>query len=329
MEPLIPLRKAVTKLPGAAKLPSSLDLESEITRLKKERNAVFLAHYYQDSEIQDLADVIGDSLQLAQAAQKTKADVILFAGVHFMAETAKILNPSRTVLVPDLSASCSLADGCPPEKLAAWQAKYPGYVTVSYINCSAAIKAMSDCIVTSSNAEKIIRSYPDDQPILFAPDQHLGRWLIKKTGRTNMICYPGSCMVHEIFSEREIVRLKHENPGAEVLAHPECEERVLAHADFIGSTSALIKRAVETSATQLIIATEPGVIHEMRKRAPGKEFIPAPAEGGCACNECPHMRKNTLEKVYLALRDLTPELILPESVRLQALKPMEKMLSLS
>ena len=327
MEPLIPLRKDVAPPRAAAQLPS--DLEGAVTRLKTERNAVFLAHYYQDSDIQDLADFVGDSLQLAQAAQKTQASVILFAGVHFMAETAKILNPSRTVVVPDLSASCSLADGCPPEKLAAWQAKYPGYVTVSYINCSAAIKAMSDCIVTSSNAEKIIRSYPADQGILFAPDQHLGRWLIKRTGRTNMVCYPGSCMVHEIFSEREIVRLKHDHPGAEVLAHPECEERVLAHADFVGSTSALIKRAIETAATTLIIATEPGVIHEMRKRAPGKEFIPAPAEGGCACNECPHMRKNTLEKVYLALRDLTPELILPEALRLQALKPMQKMLSLS
>ena len=327
MEPLISLRKGAGKTAGAAELPS--DLEGAITRLKRERDAVFLAHYYQDSEIQDLADFVGDSLQLSQAAQKTQARVILFAGVHFMAETAKILNPSRTVLVPDLEASCSLADGCPPDKLAAWQAKYPGHVTVSYINCSAAVKAMSDCIVTSSNAEKIIRSYPPEQPILFAPDQHLGRYLMKKTGRTNMVCYPGSCMVHEIFSEREIVRLQHDHPGAEVLAHPECEERVLAHADFIGSTSALIKRATESAATTFIIATEPGVIHEMRKRAPGKEFIPAPAEGGCACNECPHMRKNTLEKVYLALRDLTPELILPESLRLQALKPMQKMLSLS
>jgi quinolinate synthase len=326
MEPLIPLRKDAPKRPAAA-VPS--DLEGAIADLKRERNAVLLAHYYQESEIQDVADFVGDSLQLAQAAQRTQADVILFAGVHFMAETAKILNPTRTVLVPDLSASCSLADGCPPEKLAAWQAKYPGYVTVSYINCSAAVKAMSDCIVTSSNAEKIIRSYPADQPILFAPDQHLGNWLIKKTGRTNMVCYPGSCMVHEIFSERELVRLRHEHPGAEVLAHPECEERVLAHADFIGSTSALIKRAIESPAQKLIIATEPGVIHEMKKRAPGKEFIPAPAEGGCACNECPHMRKNTMEKVYLALRDMVPELILPEAVRVAARKPIDKMLSLS
>jgi quinolinate synthase len=327
MEPLVPLQKSKSPAVPTAPLPS--DLEGEIRRLMKQRNAVFLAHYYQDSEIQDLADFVGDSLQLAQAAQRTQADVILFAGVHFMAETAKILNPTRTVLVPDLSASCSLADGCPAEKLRVWQQKYPDHVTVSYINCSAAVKAISDCIVTSSNAEKIIRSYPEDQPILFAPDQHLGRWLQKKTGRQNIVCYPGSCMVHEIFSEREIVRLKHEFPDAEVLAHPECEERVLGQAHFIGSTSALIKRAMESTATRFIIATEPGVIHEMKKRAPGKEFIPAPAEGGCACNECPHMRLNTLEKVYLALRDLTPQLTMPEELRLAALRPMEKMLSLS
>lgn len=310
-------------------LPS--DLEGAILRLKRERNAVLLAHYYQDDELQDLADFVGDSLQLAQAAQKTQADVILFCGVHFMAETAKILNPTRKVVVPDMTAGCSLADGCPPEKLAAWQKKYPGHVTVSYVNCSAAVKAMSDCIVTSSNAEKIIRSYPLSQPILFAPDQHLGRYLMKKTGRTaaNMVVYPGSCMVHELFSEKALVELKLAHPDARVLAHPECEERVLAHADFIGSTSALIKRAVEDGAEKFIIATEPGVIHEMRKRAPEKEFLPAPAEGGCACNQCPHMRKNTAEKVYLALRDLAPELELPEDLRLRALRPIEKMLALS
>jgi quinolinate synthase len=308
-------------------LPS--DIEGAIRRLKRERNAVLLAHYYQDDELQDLADFVGDSLQLAQAAQKTQADVILFCGVHFMAETAKILNPTRKVLVPDMSASCSLADGCPPDKLAAWQRRYPDHVTVSYINCSATVKAMSDCIVTSANAEKILRSYPPEQPILFAPDQHLGRYLMKQTGRTNMVVYPGSCMVHEIFSEKELVLLKQQHPSAVVLAHPECEERVLSHADFIGSTSALIKRVIEDPARKFIIATEPGVIHEMRKRAPGKEFIPAPAEGGCACNQCPHMRKNTAEKVYLALRDMAPELILPEDLRVAALRPIEKMLSLS
>ena len=305
------------------------DLEGAIRRLLRERNAVLLAHYYQDSEVQDLADFVGDSLQLSQAAQRTQADVILFAGVHFMAETAKILNPSRTVLVPDLAAGCSLSDGCPPEKLQVYKDRYPDHAVVSYINCSAGVKALSDCIVTSSNAEKILRSYPEDQPILFAPDQHLGRWLQKRTGRTNMVLYPGSCMVHEIFSEKEIVRLKMDHPEAEVLAHPECEERVLQHATFIGSTSALIKRTVESSATEFIIATEPGVIHEMEKRAPGKRFIMAPGEGGCACNQCPHMRLNTLEKVYLALRDLTPELTLPEDLRLRALRPIEKMLSLS
>jgi len=318
--------QAIGKVSGLA-LPS--DLEGEIRRLKRERNAVLLAHYYQDDELQDLADVVGDSLQLAQAAQKTQADVILFSGVHFMAETAKILNPTRKVIVPDMTAGCSLADGCPPDRLAAWQAKYPDHVTVSYINCSAAVKAMSDCIVTSSNAEKILRSYPPEQPILFAPDQHLGRYLMKKTGRTNMVVYPGSCMVHEIFSEKELVQLKLDHPDAKVLAHPECEERVLGHADFIGSTSALITQTTTDPAMKFIIATEPGVIHEMQKRSPTKQFIPAPAEGGCACNQCPHMRKNTIEKVYLALRDLVPELILPEDLRRRALAPMEKMLSLS
>lgn len=310
-----------------APLPS--DLDEAILRLKKERNAVLLAHYYQESEIQDLADFVGDSLQLAQAAQKTQADIIVFAGVHFMAEVAKILNPGRKVLVPDLSASCSLADGCKPEQLEAWQRKYPGSVTVSYINCSASVKAMSDCIVTSSNAEKILRSYPAEQPILFAPDQHLGRYLKKKIGRDNMVCYPGACQVHEQFSERELYRLKLDHPQAHVLAHPECAENILSHAHFIGSTSALIRYAVETTAQELIIVTEPGVIHEMQKKAPKKIYLPAPGQQGCACNLCPHMRKNTPERVFLALRDLAPELELPESLRLAAKKPLDKMLSLS
>ncbi|HNN90863.1 MAG TPA: quinolinate synthase NadA [Pseudomonadota bacterium] len=325
MQTLHPIGRA----PSPPALPPPAELDDAIRKLKRERNAVLLAHFYQESELQDLADYVGDSLQLAQAAQRTEADVILFCGVHFMAETAKILNPSRTVLVPDLSAGCSLADGCPPDRLAAWQARYPDHVTVSYINCSAAVKAMSDCIVTSSNAEKILRSYPAEQPILFAPDQHLGRFLMRRTGRTNMVLYPGSCVVHETFSDRALVQLKHDHPDALVLAHPECEERVLAHADFIGSTSALIQQAVSSSARRFLIATEPGVIHEMKKRAPGKEFIPVPADNGCACNECPHMRKNTAEKVYLALRDCTPELILPEALRNAALRPLQKMLSLS
>jgi len=325
MQTLHPIGRA----PSPPALPPPAELDDAIRKLKRERNAVLLAHFYQESELQDLADYVGDSLQLAQAAQRTQADIILFCGVHFMAETAKILNPSRTVLVPDLSAGCSLADGCPPDRLAAWQARYPDHLTVSYINCSAAVKAMSDCIVTSSNAEKILRSYPAEQPILFAPDQHLGRFLMRRTGRTNMVLYPGSCVVHETFSDKALVQLKHEHPDALVLAHPECEERVLAHADFIGSTSALIQQAVASSAARFLIATEPGVIHEMKKRAPGKEFIPVPADNGCACNECPHMRKNTAEKVYLALRDRTPELILPEDLRNAALRPLQKMLSLS
>ena len=291
-----------------AAIPS--DLDGAIRRLKRERNAVLLAHFYQESDLQDLADVVGDSLQLAQAAQKTQADVILFCGVHFMAETAKILNPTRKVIVPDMSAGCSLADGCPPEKLAVWQARYPDHATVSYINCSAAVKAMSDCIVTSSNAEKVLRSYPASQPILFAPDQHLGRYLMRQTGRTNMVVYPGSCIVHETFSEKALVELKVTHPDAVILAHPECEERVLAHAHHIGSTSALIKFAVDSPAQTLIIATEPGVIHEMRKRAPHKTFIPAPPNNGCACNDCPHMKLNTLEKIYLCLQYELPELLM-------------------
>jgi quinolinate synthase len=323
-----PATRAVAADKEIARL-SQDELISRIRDLREKRGAVILSHNYEIGPIQDIADFVGDSLQLSQAAQRTRADVILFCGVHFMAETAKILNPSRTVLVPDLTAGCSLSDGCPPEKLRAWQERYPDHAIVSYINCSAGVKAMSDCIVTSSNAERVLRSYPAERPILFAPDQHLGRYLMKQTGRANMVLYPGSCMVHEIFSEREIVRLKMDHPGAEVLAHPECEERVLMHADFIGSTSALIKRAVESPRETFIIATEPGVIHEMEKRAPGKRFIPAPAEGGCACNQCPHMHKNTMEKVYLALRDLTPELTLPEELRLAALRPIEKMLSLS
>lgn len=326
MQTLHPLGKPPSP---ASPLPSPAELDDAIRRLKRERNAVVLAHFYQESEIQDLADHVGDSLQLAQAAQRTQADVILFCGVHFMAETAKILNPTRTVLVPDLSAGCSLADGCPPERLAAYQARYPDHVTVSYINCSAAVKAMSDCIVTSSNAEKILRSYPEEQPILFAPDQHLGRYLMKKTGRSNMVVYPGSCIVHETFSDKALVQLKLQHPEAQILAHPECEERVLRHADFIGSTSALISHAERSPARCFLIATEPGVIHEMKKRAPQKEFIPVPSDDGCACNLCPHMRKNTPEKVYLALRDLGPELVLPEALRLAALRPLQKMLSLS
>ncbi|HEY6881977.1 MAG TPA: quinolinate synthase NadA [Polyangiales bacterium] len=306
----------------------NLDLEGEIRRLKRERNAVILAHYYQDGEIQDLADHIGDSLQLAQAAKKTSADVIVFCGVHFMAETAKILNPSRKVIIPDLDAGCSLASGCPADKFAKWQAKYPDSVTLSYINCSAEVKALSDLIVTSSNAEKIVRSVPEGKRILFGPDKNLGRYLIEKTGR-EMVLWQGSCLVHETFSEKKLVQLSVRHPEAEIIAHPECETPVLKMAAFIGSTSALLKYATESPKQSFIVATEPGIIHQMQKANPGKEFIPAPPNGNCACNECPFMRLNSLEKLYVALRDLAPEIHMSEELRLGALKPIEAMLALS
>src|SRR5271166_3408941 len=263
-----------------------LDLEDAIGRLKRERNAVVLAHYYQESEIQDIADFIGDSLQLAQAAAKTTADVICFAGVHFMAETAKILNPTRTVVLPDLEAGCSLASGCPADRFAAWVGRHPGAVVVSYINCTAEVKALSDYIVTSSNAEKIVRSIPEDRTILFAPDKNLGRYIEKKLGR-KMVLWQGACVVHETFSLRKLVGIKERHPGAVVIAHPECEEPVLAMAEYIGSTTALLKYAVASPAHEFIVATEPGIIHQMQKQAPEKTFIPAPPEANCACNECP------------------------------------------
>ncbi len=309
-------------------IPSGLDLEGEIERLKRERNAVILAHYYQDGEIQDLADYIGDSLQLAQAAKKTDADVIVFCGVHFMAETAKILNPTRTVVIPDLEAGCSLASGCPADKFRAWQARYPGSVTISYINCSAEVKAASDLICTSSNAEKIVRSVPPETRILFGPDKNLGRYLIQQTGR-DMVLWQGSCLVHEIFSEKKLIGLKTRHPQARIIAHPECEAPVLKMADFIGSTSALLKYATTSPATEFIVATEPGIIHQMEKAAPEKTFIAAPPNGNCACNECPFMRLNTLEKLYLALRDLNPVIEMGEELRLAALRPIERMLELS
>lgn len=305
-----------------------LDLHAEIARLKKERNAVLLAHYYQDSEVQDLADFIGDSLQLSQAAKKTTADVIVFCGVHFMAETAKILNPEKIVLVPDLDAGCSLESGCPVDKFKAWRAKHPGAVAITYINCSAAVKAESDLICTSSNAEKIVASVPADKRILFAPDRNLGRHVMKQTGR-DMVLWPGSCLVHETFSHRKLIGLKTRHPDAKILAHPECEEPVLAMADFIGSTSALLKEAVASSSKEFIIATEAGIIHQMQKAAPDKTFIPAPPDANCACNECPFMRLNTLEKLYVALRDLEPRVELDPALSARALLPIERMLALS
>ncbi|RMD70663.1 MAG: quinolinate synthase NadA, partial [Cyanobacteria bacterium J149] len=294
----------------ATTLPNSnlpQDLFGAIASLKKELNAVILAHYYQEGDIQDIADYIGDSLGLSQQAASTSADVILFAGVHFMAETAKILNPDKLVLLPDLEAGCSLADSCPPDKFAQFKTQHPDHIVISYINCTAEIKALSDIICTSSNAVKIVQQIPPEQPIIFAPDRNLGRYVMEQTGR-EMVLWDGSCIVHETFSEKKIVQLKTEHPQAEILAHPECETPVLRHADYIGSTTALLKYAMESNSSEFIIATEPGIIHQMQKDAPHKSFIPAPPENNCNCNECPYMRLNTLEKVYLALKNRTPSI---------------------
>jgi quinolinate synthase len=306
----------------------TLDLVDEIQRLKKERNAVLLAHYYQDGEIQDVADFLGDSLQLAQAAAKTTADVICFAGVHFMAETAKILNPDKIVVVPDMAAGCSLADGCPADRFRAWRAKHPGAVSITYINCSAEVKAESDYICTSSNAEKIVRAIPADKEILFAPDKNLGRYLAKKLGR-EMILWQGSCIVHETFSERKIIALRERHADAKLVAHPECEEPILRMADYVGSTTALLEFTKRDPSTKFIVATEPGIVHQMKKASPQKEFIDAPPEGNCACNECPHMKLNSLEKVYLALRDLQPRLEMREELRAKARVAIDRMMALS
>ena len=309
-------------------MAAAVDYESEIQRLKQEMNAVILAHYYQESEIQDLADFVGDSLALAQAAARTKADVIVFCGVHFMAETAKILNPGKLVLLPDLKAGCSLSDRCPPAAFKAFKEKHPGHFVVSYVNSSAAVKAMSDVICTSSNAVKIVDRIPKDRPVLFAPDRHLGRHVMKQTGR-DMVLWPGSCIVHEIFSEKRLVQLKVEHPDAEVVAHPECEQAVLAHADFIGSTKALLDHVVASPKQKFIVVTEAGILHQMKRGAPGKTFIPAPPDNGCACNECPYMRLNTLEKLYRCMKDRTPELLLPADLQLAARTPLQRMLEWS
>lgn len=311
-----------------SELSTLVDLEEEIQRLKKDLNAVILAHYYQESEIQDVADFIGDSLQLSQQAAKTSADVIVFAGVHFMAETAKILNPSKQVLLPDLKAGCSLAEGCPPHLFRQFREKYPDHIVMSYINCSAEIKAMSDIICTSSNAEKIINQIPPEQPIIFAPDQNLGRYLIKKTGR-NLKLWSGICVVHEMFSERKLVQLQVLHPRAKVLAHPECEPRVLQHADYVGSTSGILNYVKQSSDSEFIIVTEPGIIHQMEKACPNKTFIPAPPEGDCACNQCPYMKLNTMEKLYLCMRNRAPEITLDEELRLLALRPIQRMLEMT
>jgi len=306
----------------------SLDLEKEIIALKKSMNAVILAHYYQESEIQDVADFVGDSLALAQQAAKTTADVIVFCGVHFMAETAKILNPTRTVLLPDLDAGCSLSDRCPAPAFRAFKEKHPGAFVVSYVNSSAEVKALSDVIVTSSNANKIVAKCPTDRPIIFGPDQHLGRYVAKQTGR-DMILWPGSCMVHEIFSEKRIIELMTEHPEAEVVAHPECEERVLRHAHFIGSTKALLEYVIKSPKKSFIVVTEVGILHQMQKGAPDKTFIAAPPDNGCACNECPHMKLNTMEKLYLCMRDRKPELVMNPLLQQAALAPLQRMLEWS
>ena len=318
----------VEDLVEESQLSALIDLEEEIRRLKEHLNAIILAHYYQDSEIQDVADFIGDSLQLSQQAAKTSADVIVFAGVHFMAETAKILNPSKQVLLPDLKAGCSLAEGCPPHLFRRFKEKYPGHIVISYINCTAEIKAMSDIICTSSNAEKIISQIPRDQPIIFAPDQNLGRYLIKKTGR-NLVLWSGICIVHEMFSEKKLVQLQVLHPQAKILAHPECEPRVLQHADYIGSTSGILNYVKQSSDSEFIIVTEPGIIHQMEKACPDKTFIPAPPEGDCACNLCPYMKLNTLEKLYLCMKNRAPEITLDEELRLRALRPIRRMLEMS
>lgn len=304
------------------------DLLAELTALKREKNAVLLAHYYQDSDIQDAADFIGDSLELARQAERTTADIIVFAGVHFMAEGAKILNPSKKVLLPDLRAGCSLSDSCPPELFRAYRARYPDHFVVSYINCSAAIKAQSDVICTSSNATKIVARVPAGQPILFAPDRNLGAYVQKKTGR-EMRLWQGTCIVHETFSERKIAALQLQHPQAELIAHPECEPSLLAQARFVGSTSALLKYVVESAAQSFIVATEAGILHEMRKRAPTKQLIPAPPNQACACNECPFMKLNTLEKVFLCLHDESPEILLEEDLRARAYAPLKRMLEWS
>jgi quinolinate synthase len=306
----------------------TLDLFAEIEKLKKEKNAIVLAHYYQEPDIQDVADFIGDSLGLAQKAQSTDADVIVFAGVHFMAETAKILNPHKKVLLPDLNAGCSLSDSAPPALFKAFREKHPDHIVITYINCSAGMKALSDIICTSSNAKQIVESLPADQKIIFAPDKNLGAWINKQTGR-NMLLWNGACMVHEIFSMEKITKLKVRHPNAKVIAHPECEAPVLALADYIGSTTGILKYAEKSDAQEFIVVTESGILHQMQKTSPHKTFIPAPPQNTCACNDCPYMKLNTLEKLYLCMKYELPEVTMDEALRVAAKKPIERMLEIS
>lgn len=305
-----------------------LDLFIEIEKLKKEKNAVILAHYYQEPDIQDIADFIGDSLQLSQEAAKIKADIILFAGVHFMAETAKILSPLKKVIIPDLNAGCSLSDSCPPSLFTKFKEQHPDHLVISYINCSAEIKALSDIICTSSNAVKIVEALPKEQKIIFAPDKNLGAYVSKKTNR-EMLLWNGACMVHEIFSLEKLMRLKDQHRDAEIIAHPECEERILKYADFIGSTTALLKFTKESKSKKIIVLTETGILHQMEKSSPTKTFIPAPPDNSCACNECPYMKKNTLEKVYLTLKYELPEINIPEEISIKAKLSLDRMLAMS
>ena len=308
--------------------PAAAELPEAIRELKARRNAVILAHYYQEDAIQDIADFIGDSLELSRKAASTDADVIVFCGVHFMAETAKILNPGKTVLVPDLAAGCSLADDCPAEAFAAFRAQHPDHTVVSYINCSAAVKAQSDLICTSSNAVQLVQQLPADQPILFAPDQNLGRWVARQSGR-ELTLWPGSCIVHETFSEEALLKLRQQHPDAEVIAHPECQQHLLDLADFIGSTSRLLERVQASPAQSFIVLTEPGILHQMRLKAPDKQFFDVAGSDSCSCNTCPYMRLNTLEKLWRCLETLQPRIELDEEIRLRALRPIERMLAMS
>ena len=310
------------------KIDPTLDLFEEIEKLKKEKNAIILAHYYQEPDIQDIADYIGDSLGLSQEAAKTEADVIVFAGVHFMAETAKILSPNKTVLLPDLKAGCSLADSCPPHLFKKFKEKYPDHLVITYVNCTAELKALSDIVCTSTNAVQIVESLPKDQKIIFGPDKNLGAWVAKKTGR-DLVLWNGACMVHEIFSREKITKLKERHPNAKFIAHPECEEAVLQMADYIGSTTGLLKYTINNEATEFIVATESGIIHQMEIANPTKTFIPAPPNNSCACNDCPYMKRNTLEKLYLCLKNGLPEVTVPEDIIDRARLPITRMLEIS
>ena len=313
--------------PDLETIDPALDLKAEINRLRRDRKVVILAHYYQEPELQDLADCVGDSLQLAQAAARTDAEVIAFCGVHFMAETAKILNPGKRVVIPDLDAGCSLADRCPADAFGAWLQHYPDHKVVSYINCSAGVKALSDIICTSSNAVRVVESFPKDQKLIFAPDRHLGRWVMGQTGR-DMVLWPGFCIVHEQFTAQRVAQLKARNPKAKVIVHPECDATVSRMADFVGSTAALLKMVGSDPATSFIVGTEAGILHQMHKLRPEAELIPIPADSGCNCALCPYMKLNSIEKLYLSLRDLQPEITLDPDIQRHALPPVKRMLAL-